>query len=118
MIRDEARKLAKSVDLAVNPGINQKSCTWDDVEYITGNGIDIESESLDHGEDICPSRQSSHRIDVLELRRHGSSHVPGISGASCRRNAMFFFIVQCFTQMLKFCELDQISILDEVVVGA
>jgi hypothetical protein len=31
---------------------------------------------------------------------------------------MFFFIVQCSTQMLKFCELDQISILDEVVVGA
>jgi hypothetical protein len=26
--------------------------------------------------------------------------------------------MQCFTQMLKFCELDQISILDEVVVGA
>ncbi len=81
-------------------------------------GIDIESESLDHGEDICPSRQSSHQIDVLELRRHGSLHVPRISGACCRRNAMFFFIVQCSTQMLKFCELDQISILDEVVVGA
>jgi hypothetical protein len=54
----------------------------------------------------------------LELRRHGSLHVPRISGACCRRNAMFFFIVQCSTQMLKFCELDQISILDEVVVGA
>jgi hypothetical protein len=26
--------------------------------------------------------------------------------------------MQCSTQMLKFCELDQISILDEVVVGA
>jgi hypothetical protein len=26
--------------------------------------------------------------------------------------------VQCSTQMLKLCELDQISILDEVVVGA
>ncbi len=73
--------------------INRKSYTWDDVEFVTGNGIHIESESLDHGEDICPSRQSSHRIDVLELRRHVSSHVPWIFGACCRRNAMFFFIV-------------------------
>jgi hypothetical protein len=29
----------------------------------------------------------------LELRRHVSSHVPWISGACCKRNAMFFFIV-------------------------
>ncbi len=73
--------------------INEKSYTWDDVEFITSKGIDIESESLDHCEDICLSRQSSHRIDVLELHRHVSSHVPRISGACCRRNAMFFFIV-------------------------
>jgi hypothetical protein len=58
--------------------INQKSYTWDDVEFVTGNGIHIENESLDHGEDICPSRQSSHRIDVLELHQHVSSHVPWI----------------------------------------
>ncbi len=25
------------------------------------NGINIESKSLDHGEYICPNRQSSHR---------------------------------------------------------
>jgi hypothetical protein len=71
LIRDEARNLAKSVDLAVLEKSEILSFMGD-VEFITGNGINIESESLDHGEYICLSRQSSHRIDVLELHRHVS----------------------------------------------
>jgi hypothetical protein len=52
--------------------INQKSYTWEDAAFITGHYIKIQSKSLDHGECICQSRQSSHWIDVLELHWHAS----------------------------------------------
>jgi hypothetical protein len=80
------------------------------------NGINIESESLDHGEYICPSRQSSHRIDVLELRGHVFYMFLGYLELAAEEMQCSFYCDS--TQMLKFCELDRISFLDEVVAGA
>ncbi len=38
------------------------------IKAITGNGVKIQSKSLDNGEcTFCQGRQNSHRVDVLDL---------------------------------------------------